>query len=327
MKPKVFIAKPIPKEVEEYIAQYCEYKIWNKEESIPIERLLKEAADIDGLMTSQGAINMEFLKNTPRLKIVSKIGVGYDNLDTDAMKACGVLGTHTPYVLDETVADLVFGLILSAARRIPELHNFVKDQKWDKSISESFLYGQDVHHATIGIIGMGRIGEKIARRAALGFEMKVLYNSTTRKPALEEKYGIHYSEINPLLEESDFVLMMLPLNESTYHFMGEEQFNRMKSSAIFINCARGQVVDEKALIHALKEGKIYGAGLDVYEAEPVEKDNPLLEMANVVTLPHIGSATEKTRFDMAMIAAKNLVAGVTGQVPEHVVPELQDLIK
>ncbi|WML42255.1 D-glycerate dehydrogenase [Neobacillus sp. OS1-2] len=327
MKPKVFIAKPIPIEVEEYIAHYCEYKIWNKQEPIPMEVLLKEAAEVEGLMTSKGAINREFLNHAPHLKIVSKFGVGYDNFDTAAMKQCGVVGTHTPFVLDETVADLAFGLILSAARRIPELNNVVKDKRWEKPFTDSFIFGQDVHHATIGIIGMGRVGEKIARRAALGFEMNVLYNSPRRKYALEEKYGIQYCELNPLLEGSDFVLLMLPLNESTYHFMGEEQFHRMKSTAIFINCARGQVVDEKALIRALKEGKIYGAGLDVYEAEPIEMDNPLLNMANVVTLPHIGSATEKTRFDMAMVAAKNLVAGVTGQVPEHVVPELQSLVK
>ncbi|MFF2446371.1 2-hydroxyacid dehydrogenase [Neobacillus sp. NPDC058068] len=327
MKPKVFIAKPIPKEVEDYIAQYCDYKIWEEREPIPMEVLLKEAADVEGLMTPKGVITREFLEKAPRLKIVSNIAVGYDAFDTYAMKEHGVLGTHTPYVLDEAVADLAFGLILSASRRISEFNNLVKDGKWDKSIRETDFYGQDVHHATLGIIGMGRIGEKIARRAALGFEMNVLYNSTRRKPDLEEKYGIHYSELNPLLERADFVLVMLPLNESTYHFFGEEQFNRMKSNAIFINCSRGQVVDEQALIDALKQGKIYGAGLDVFEVEPVEKDNPLLKMDNVVVLPHIGSATEQTRFDMAMKAAENLVAGVTGSVPENVVPELQCLVK
>ncbi|WP_102272515.1 2-hydroxyacid dehydrogenase [Cytobacillus massiliigabonensis] len=327
MKPKVFIAKPIPKEVENYIAQYCDYKIWKNQEPIPMDVLLKEVADVEGLMTPKGIITREFLEKAPRLKIVSNIAVGYDAFDIHAMKEQGVLGTHTPYVLDESVADLAFGLILSASRRITEFNNMVKGGKWDKSIRETYFYGQDVHHATLGIIGMGRIGEKIARRAALGFEMKVLYNSIRRKPVLEEKYGIHYSELNPLLESADFVLLMLPLNNSTYHFFGEEQFNRMKSNAIFINCSRGQVVDETALIAALKEGKIYGAGLDVFEVEPVDKENPLLKMDNVVVLPHIGSATEQTRFDMAMKAAENLVACVTGRVPENVVQELKCLVK
>ncbi|MFC0273391.1 2-hydroxyacid dehydrogenase [Metabacillus herbersteinensis] len=327
MKPKVFIAKPIPKEVEEYISHYCEYKIWDQQEPIPKDILLNEVAEVDGLLTPKGVITKDFLEKAPKLKIVSNIAVGYDAFDLTAMKERGVIGTHTPYVLDEAVADLAFGLILDSSRRISEFNHFVKDGKWKQSLDRAEWFGQDVHHATVGIIGMGRIGEKIARRAALGFEMNVLYNSTRKKPELEEKYGMVYSEINPLLERSDFVLVMLPLKDSTYHFIGEEQFRLMKSNAIFVNCSRGQVVDEKALIKALQEGQIRGAGLDVFEVEPVAIDNPLLKMDNVVTLPHIGSATEKTRFDMAMKAAENLVAGVTGQVPENVVPELQSLVK
>lgn len=324
MKPRVFIAKPVPKEVQDYIGQYCDYRMWDQQESIPMDVLLKEVAEAEGLMAPPRVpVTKEFLEKAPHLKIISNIAVGYDGFDIQAMKERGVIGTHTPYVLDETVADLAFSLILSAARRVPELNNLVKEGKWDKSKSESFYFGQDVHHATLGIIGMGRIGEKVARRAALGFEMNVIYNSRSRKPELEEKYGIQYSEMNPLLERADFVLMLLPLNEATYHFIGEEQFNRMKPNAIFINCARGQVVDEQALIRALQEGEIAGAGLDVFNVEPVEKNNPLLKMDNVVTLPHIGSATYKTRFDMAMKAAENLVAGVTGQTPENIVPELK----
>lgn len=325
MKPKVFISKPIPSEVEAYIAQFCDYKIWDKIAPIPNEVLLKEVAEVEGLMTPKGVITKAFLEHAPNLKIVSNIAVGYDAFDIDAMKEKGVLGTHTPYVLDEAVADLAFGLILGTARRVTEFSTYVKDGKWNQPLDGEAFFGKDVHQATLGIIGMGRIGEKVARRAALGFEMNVLYNNTTRKPELEEKYGIVYSELNLLLESSDFVLVLLPLRENTHHFMGEQQFELMKPAAIFINCSRGQVVDEQALIHALQSGKIRGAGLDVFEIEPVEKDNPLLKMDNVVTLPHIGSATSKVRFDMAMKAAENLVAGVTGQTPPNIVRELQNL--
>lgn len=325
MKPKVFITKLIPKEVEEYIAKHCDYKIWDKLEPIPENVLLEEIADIDGLMTSKGVITPEFLEKAPNLKIVSNIAVGYDTFDIEVMKKRNVIGTHTPYVLDESVADLAFGLILSAARRIPEFHNLVKSGNWNKDKHETEFYGQDVHHATMGIIGMGRIAEKIARRASLGFEMNVLYHNRSRKPELEEKYGMTYCEIETLLRESDFVVAMLPLTEATYHYIGEKQFNEMKPTAFFINCSRGQVVDEIVLIEALKSGKIAGAGLDVFEIEPIEKDNPLLTMENVVTLPHIGSATAQTRFDMAMMAAENLVAGLTGKTPPNVVPELRKM--
>ncbi|TWT01761.1 D-glycerate dehydrogenase [Planomicrobium sp. CPCC 101079] len=325
MKPKVFISAPIPKEVENYIAQHCDYRIWDKKEPIPPEILAEEVADVEGLMTKKGAINKEFLEKAPQLKVVSTISVGYDSFDIEAMKERSVLGTHTPFVLDETVADLVFGLILSAARRLPELDRWVKEGNWGKEKSSERNFGVDVHHTTLGIIGMGRIGEKIARRAALGFEMNVLYNSNSRKQEAEEKYGARYSEVDDLLAASDFVVVMLPLTPETHHIIGQKQFDLMKPDAIFINCARGQVVDEKALVQALQEKKIRGAGLDVFEVEPVESDNPLLQLDNVVTLPHIGSATHNTRFDMAMKAAENLVAGVTGQVPPDVVKELRSL--
>lgn len=324
MKPKVYISKPIPQEVENYIAQYCDYKIWHKKTPIPNDVLIKEMGDIEGLMTPKGIITKEFLDKAPKLKIVSNIAVGYDAFDIDAMKKRGVLGTNTPYVLDEAVADLAFGLILATSRRVVEFNNYVKEGKWQGALDTEDAFGIDVHHSTLGIIGMGRIGEKVARRAALGFEMEVLYHNTKRKTELEEKYGIVYSDMDSLLERSDFVLLMVPLRESTYHLMGKKQFEIMKSSAIFINCSRGQTVNEKDLIKALQDDEIKGAGLDVFEIEPVELDNPILKMENVVVLPHIGSATSKTRFDMAMKAAKNLVAGVTNQPPPNLINELQD---
>jgi glyoxylate/hydroxypyruvate/2-ketogluconate reductase len=326
MKPKIFIAKPIPKEVEEYLANYVDYKIWEDSEPIPKERLLEEVKGVDGLITPKGVITREFLEHAPNLKIVSNIAVGYDAFDIAAMEERNVIGTHTPYVLDETVADLVFGLLISAARRIPELDSYVKEGNWNQTMDTSF-FGVDIHHTTLGIIGLGRIGEKVVRRAALGFEMDVIYNNRSRRPDLEDKYGITYSEIPDLLQKSDYVLLMVPLTDESYHMMGEEEFNLMKSTAIFINCSRGKTVDEVALIKALKEGTIRGAGLDVFETEPVQKDNPLLTMKNVVTIPHIGSATEKARFDMAMKAAENMVDFFKGNTPQNVVKELNQLVK
>ncbi|MDQ0429513.1 gluconate 2-dehydrogenase [Planomicrobium stackebrandtii] len=327
MKPKVYIARPISQEVEEYIGEHCDYRKWEGEGRIPLDILMEEIKDVEGVLVQHAPVTDKLLEGAPNLKVISNSAVGYDSFDLEAMKRHKVLGTHTPFVLDETVADLVFSLVLATARRVPELNNFVKQGKWDKETESHDLFGIDVHHATMGIIGMGRIGEKIVRRARLGFEMDVLYNSRTPKPELEEKYGIVYSELETLLEKSDFVVLIVPLTPETHHLMGEKQFEKMKNSAIFINCARGAVVDERALIQALETGQIRGAGLDVFEQEPVSPDNPLLQMEQVVALPHIGSATEKTRAAMAMKAAENLVAGVTGKNPPDVVKELQELLE
>lgn len=319
--PKIFIAKPIPKDVEKHIAEYCEYQIWRKEETIPKEVLLDQIHDVTGLMISDGVISKELLESAPKLKIVSNISVGYDSFDIEAMRSRNVIGTNTPFVLDETVADLAIALILSVSRRVVELNQLVKKGKWGKETSDFF--GVDVHHRTLGIIGMGRIGDKVARRAKFGFSMDVLYYNRNRRYDLEEKYGVKYTELNSLLEQSDFVLVLLPLKKETQHLIGEEQLSRMKPDSFLINCSRGAIVNEQALIEALQNQKILGAALDVYEKEPLSTDNPLLNMDNVITTPHIGSATIKTRHDMAMKAAQNLVDGVTGKTPPDIVPELK----
>lgn len=322
MRPKVFLAKQVPSEVEAFIAEHCDYRKWDKEEEIPRGQLLEELADADGLLISGGSIDQELLDRAPKLRIVSNVSVGYNNLDISAMKARGVSGTHTPGVLDETVADTVFGLILASARRIPELDAYVKEGRWQKG-SDELNFGIDVHHAKLGIIGMGRIGEAIARRAKFGFSMDVVYYNRSRKEDAEQTLGVSYRSLDDLLRESDFVVLMTPLTAETSRLIGREQLALMKKSAIFINASRGQTVDEGALIEALQQGAIRGAGLDVFDQEPVDPDNPLLKMPNVVTLPHIGSATHKTRFDMAMLAAVNLVKGVGGEVPPNIVPELR----
>ncbi|MBS4209363.1 D-glycerate dehydrogenase [Bacillus sp. FJAT-50079] len=313
LKPNVYLTLPVPEEVRKYIAEYCEIREWTGDGPIPRERLMKEIADVEGLYTSGGKIDGKLLDHAPKLKVVSNMSVGYNNFDVEAMKARNVIGTNTPYVLDNTVADLTFALILSAARRIAELDHLVKDGQWEPMKDEEAFFGVDVHNKTIGIIGMGRIGEAIAKRAKFGFEMDVLYYNRSRKLEAEEKYGATYCDLESLLQKSDFVVLMTPLTPETYQLIGENEFDLMKESAIFINVSRGQTVDENALIHALQDNKIYGAGLDVFEKEPVDKDNPLLAMKNVVTVPHIGSATRQTRDAMAMRAAENLVAVVTGK--------------
>ncbi|MBO0997260.1 D-glycerate dehydrogenase [Bacillus sp. SD075] len=324
MMPKVYIARPVPAEVEAYISKYCQYEIWNGPEPITRSQLLKQISDAEGLLITGEKIDDELLDHAPCLKAVSNISVGYNNFDLEAMKKRSIIGTNTPHVLDETVADLALALMLSAARRIPELDKLVKDGKWGNKGDEP-LFGVDVHGKTLGIIGMGRIGESIARRGKFGFNMEVLYHNRRRKSEVEVSLSTTYSSLEHLLRESDFVLLMVPYTSETRHLMGREQFAMMKKSAIFINTSRGQTVDEKALIEALRNKEILAAGLDVFEQEPVLPNNPLLAMPNVVTLPHIGSATHQTRFDMAMLAAKNLVAMVTGRELSNVVPELKGL--
>ncbi|MCY7786312.1 2-hydroxyacid dehydrogenase [Bacillus inaquosorum] len=324
LKPFVFITKPIPEEIEAFIGEHCCYEIW-QEDTLPNDVLFEKLKDAEGLLTSGTSgpsINRELLEHAPKLKVVSNQSVGYDNFDIEAMKERSVVGTHTPYTLDDTVADLAFSLILSSARRVAELDRFVRAGKWG-TVEEEALFGIDVHHQTLGIIGMGRIGEQAARRAKFGFDMDVLYHNRHRKQEIEDSIGVKYAELDTLLEQSDFILLITPLTDETYHMIGEREFKKMKDSAIFVNISRGKTVDEKALIRALQEGWIRGAGLDVYEEEPVAKDNPLLKLDNVTLLPHIGSATAKVRFNMCKQAAENMVSAIQGNTPKNLTREFQ----
>lgn len=320
MKPKVYSTLPIDAEVEAYIAKHCEIRKWQGKDPITRQELLQEVADIDGLFTSGFRINDELLDHAPNLKVVSNMSVGYNNFDLKVMKERNVIGTHTPYVLNDTVADLTFGLMLATARRISELDSFVKSGNWGRTKDDEPFFGLDVHSSTLGIIGMGRIGEVIAKRAKFGFNMDVQYYNRNQKPEVEQELNIKFQDLDTLLTTSDFIVLLTPLTDETYQLIGEREFKLMKKSAIFINVSRGQTVDEQALIKALETKEIYGAGLDVFEKEPIEKDNPLLGMSNVVTVPHIGSATEQTRDAMSMRAAENLVAGLTGGKEINQVP-------
>lgn len=322
MKPKVYIARKISREIQDYISEFIDYEMNESDEILPREEIIKKYSHIDGLITAGTKIDKEFLDAMSNLKVVSNISVGYDNFMIKNMKERGVLGTNTPDVLNDTVADLTFALILATARRIPEMDKITKDGLWEKEYPEEYL-GTDVHHKTLGIIGMGRIGQVVAKRAIFGFDMDVLYYNRHRKEEIENSLGVKYACKEDLIKNSDFIVILTPLVKETYHLINSREFDLMKKSAILINVSRGQTVNEEALIKALKDGKIAGAGLDVFEKEPIDKNNALLEMNNVITLPHIGSGTHATRTAMSMIAAENMVMALTDKVPKNLVKELK----
>lgn len=279
---------------------------------------IHELKDAHGIIGSGLKVDRTLLDEAPNLEIICNISVGYDNLDMEAVNARGIMATNTPDVLTDSTADTIFGLLLATARRITELDQYVKSGQWTGKIGED-LYGVDIHHKTLGIIGMGRIGKAIAERAHFGFKMKILYHNRSRKLNAEEQLQAEYVSLQKLLQQSDFVCLMAPLSPETVQLIGKQEFSLMKKTAIFVNGARGQMVDEDALVEALKKREICAAGLDVYEKEPVEPNNPLLYMKNVVTLPHIGSATLETRYKMAKLAAGNLIKGLQGEIPPSLI--------
>ncbi|WML26500.1 D-glycerate dehydrogenase [Neobacillus sp. OS1-33] len=282
---------------------------------------LKYAEGIVGLALP---VDKELLDCAPNLKIVSNNSTGFNNLAIGEMTKRGVMGTNTPGVLEDTTADAIFGILLAAARRIPELDRFVKAGHWKQHLTRN-EYAIDVHHKTLGIIGMGKIGSLIAKRGHLGFDMNILYHNRTRNLEAEKKYNAVYSELDTLLKEADFVCLMTPLTPETENLIGEREFKLMKKSAIFVNGSRGKTVDEKALIEAIKTNEIHGAAIDVFQREPVSADHPLVQYPNVVTTPHIGSSTHETEYKMAQLAVENLLAGLTGKRPKNLInPEVLD---
>lgn len=271
-------------------------------------------ADAHGIIGSGLAITPELLDAAPKLEVISTISVGYDNIPVDELTERGIMLCNTPDVLTETTADTGFTLIMATARRVVELAEWVKAGQWQASIGPA-LFGSDVHGKTLGMVGFGRIGQAVARRGALGFGMPVLYSNASPKPALEHEFGAQRRELNELLAEADFVCVTVPLNAETEHLIGAKEFAQMKPTGIFINIARGKVVDEAALIHALENGVIQAAGLDVFEQEPLAASSPLPKMSNVVALPHIGSATHETRDAMAQRAVDNIRLALQGERP------------
>lgn len=273
-----------------------------------------------GLVGSSLSITPAMLDDAPNLKAIASISVGHDNYPVEALTQRGIVLCNTPDVLTETTADTGFMLIMATARRAVELAEYVKQGHWRQSIGEA-QFGWDVHGKTLGMVGFGRIGGAIARRGALGFGMRVLYSNASPKPELERELGAVHCQLEELLGQADFVCVTVPLSAQTEKLIDAGQFERMRESAFFINISRGKVVDEPALIAALERGAIRGAGLDVFEQEPIPRDSPLLNMSNVVALPHIGSATFETRTAMAQRAVDNISLALTGKRPINVVNE------
>ena len=315
MKRKIVAYKPLPDDVLSYLQQHADVVQADAAQHDAFVAALKDA---DGAIGASVKITPAMLDGAAKLKALSTISVGYDNFDVPDLTKRGILLAHTPDVLTESTADTVFSLILASARRVVELADWVKAGEWKASIGPE-LYGVDVQGKTLGIVGLGRIGGAVARRAALGFNMKVLYTNRSANTEAEQRYGARRVELDELLAASDFVCLQVPLTPETRHLIGANELRKMKRSAILINASRGQTVDENALIEALKAGTIHGAGLDVFDREPVDPNSPLLTMKNVVALPHIGSATHETRHAMARCAAENLVGALDGTLKINIV--------
>ncbi|QHJ70389.1 2-hydroxyacid dehydrogenase [Planococcus halotolerans] len=309
MKPIVYITRKLPEEAIKGLENSYEVRMWQEEEKpVPREVLMEEAGKASALWTMlSDQIDRELIEAATDLKIISNLAVGYNNIDLDAARERGIAVTNTPEVLTETTADLAFALLLATARRLIEAEKTVRSGEW-KSWTPMGMTGQDVYGATLGIIGMGRIGEGVCRRAS-GFDMKVMYHNRTRR-SLED---VEYAELDELLAKSDFVMILTPLTDETKGMIGKRELELMKNTACLINVARGGIVDEDALYEALKSRKIWGAGLDVFEQEPLPLDNKLLELDNLTVLPHIGSAGIRTRLEMMALNAEAITACLEGQ--------------
>ena len=319
MRPKVYITRRIPDGIIARIEKECEVSMW-PETDIPVPRevLEREIIDADGifcLLTE--SVDQELIAKAQQLKVISNMAVGYNNIDIGAAKEKGIIVTNTPGVLTDTTADLTFALMMAAARRIVESSDYLRKGNW-KTWSPMQLTGQDIFGATLGIIGMGRIGEAVAKRAS-GFDMNLLYYNRSQKPYLEKKMNMKFVGLDTLLKESDFVCILTPYTRETKNLIGYKELLLMKKTSILINTARGGIVNEEDLCRALKEGEIWAAGLDVFELEPISPENPLLTLPNVVTLPHIGSASINTRMKMAELAADNLLLALNNKTPLYFV--------
>ena len=323
-KPKVFVARKMAQEALDMIADATEMELWEDELPPPRDVLLKKVKDIDGLLSLlTDKVDAELMDAAPKLKVVSNMAVGFDNIDVPEATKHGIVVGNTPGVLTETTADFAWALIMATGRRVAEGDRWTRSGKW-KTWGPMILQGHDIHHATLGIVGSGRIGIEIAKRAR-GFNMKILYYDVVRrKPEEEKELGLEYvPNLHDLLSKADFVTIHVPLMAETRHLISTAEFAAMKPTAVFVNSSRGPVVDQKALYQALKSGQIFAAGLDVTEVEPIPMDDPLLTLDNIILAPHIASASVATRTKMATMAAANLIAGLKGERPPNCVnPEV-----
>jgi len=316
-KPKVLVTRNIPKEGLKELFEECQVDYHDSNELLPREELYKRIEDIDGLLVVGIRVDEELLSHAPKLRVISNYGVGYDNIDLKAAACRGIIVTNTPDVVTEATAELAFGLMLAVARRIAEadrILRFKKPYRWGPMA----LLGTELFGKTLGIIGFGRIGKALARRANASGMRVIYFKRNPRKEEKDFEDNCYYRSLDELLTESDIISINVPYTEDTHHLINEEKLLKMKKGAILINTARGPVVDEEALVKALQSGHLKGAGLDVFEKEP--KIHPkLLEFENTVLTPHIGTSTIETRIRMAELAASNLLDGLKGKKPKNLV--------
>ncbi len=316
-RPKVLVTRPIQQEVIDRISRFCEVQIHPVDEPMPPGVLASAVRDVEGVMPAGVRITREVIDAAPRLRVVSNIAVGYDNIDLEACNRRGILVTNTPDVLTEATADVAFALILAAARRVVEGDRYVRSGQWTRW-QWGALWGTEIHGKTLGLYGFGRIAQATARRGR-GFSMRILYSARHRAPAeIEREFAAEFVDLETLLRRSDFLSLHVPLTPETRHSIGAKELGLLQPSAFIINTARGPIVDEEALVQALQSHRLAGAGLDVFENEP-HVHPALIGMDNVTLLPHVGSATAETRRRMAMLASENLLVALRGQRPPNLV--------
>jgi phosphogluconate 2-dehydrogenase len=318
MKKHVVLYKKLSAQLMERLQAKAQVTLIERLDARGLAQLRDALPGAHALLGASLKLNASLLDLAPHLEAIASVSVGVDNYDIDYLTERRILLTNTPDVLTETTADTGFALILATARRVVELANLVRAGAWQQSIGPQH-FGNDVHGKTLGIVGMGRIGEALAQRGHFGFGMPVLYHSHSPKPAVEQRFNARYCDLDTLLQQADFICLTLPLTAETEGLIDARAFAQMRPESIFINIARGKVVDETALIEALRSGQIRGAGLDVFEHEPLNADSPLLQMDNVVATPHMGSATHETREAMARCAVENLLAALAGERPMNLV--------
>jgi glyoxylate reductase len=319
-KPKVFVSRLIPEKGLSLVREFCDADIWQEELPPSRAELLAHVRETDGLLSLlTDKVDTELMDAAPRLKVISNMAVGVDNVDVAAATARRIPVGNTPGVLTDATADMTFALLMAAARRVVEGEKYVHEGRW-KTWNPQLLLGADLHGATLGIIGFGRIGQAVAKRAQ-GFDLRVIYHDPTQKPA----FGATSVELEELLRQSDFISLHVPLTAETHHMINAETLGKMKSNAILVNASRGPVVDPQALYAALKSKHLFAAALDVTEPEPLPADSPLLELDNCLIVPHLGSASRQTRDMMAFLAAQNLIAGLKGErLPNCINPQVYD---
>lgn len=318
-KLKVYVTRELPERGLKIIKERFDTEVWHEYAPPPKKVIIEKAKNVDALASLlSDKIDAEVFDAAPRLKIVAQMAVGFDNIDVQEATKRGIYVTNTPEVLTDTTADFAWALLMAIARHVVEADKYVRTGQWKVGWHPSMMQGRDIHGATIGIVGAGRIGFAVAKRAA-GFNMKILFYDVVPRPEMEKELGAKKVDLDMLFRESDFVSIHVPLMKETFHLVNAEKLKLMKKTAYLINNSRGPVVDEKALYEALKEGRIAGAGLDVFEQEPMPLDNPLLKLDNIVVAPHISSATYETRSKMAEMVAENLITFFEGRKPPNLV--------